>query len=116
MSAHGTKQTSNCHLPMSAFGGKADADSFQGRNPAGNISFSWREASIPYGTDCRSGTGMCTAKRLVEKQNAVVRQLERAGACNAEAINLLNNLREQLAARERRLSRVRSFPSSDHAA
>jgi hypothetical protein len=56
------------------------------------------------------------AKRLVEKQNAIVRQLEGAGACNAEAINLLNNLREQLAARERRLSRVRSFPSSDHAA
>ena len=56
------------------------------------------------------------AKRLVDEQTAIVRRLERTGGCNSEAVDLLNNLRELLAARERRLARVRSWPSWDYAA
>jgi hypothetical protein len=51
------------------------------------------------------------AKRLVDEQTPIVRRLERTGGCNSEAVDLLNNLRELLAARERRLARVRSWPS-----
>ena len=53
------------------------------------------------------------AKRLVDEQTAIVRRLERTGGCNSEAVDLLNNLRELLAARERRLARVLSWPSWD---
>jgi hypothetical protein len=56
------------------------------------------------------------AKRLVDEQSAIVRRLERTGSCNSEAVDLLNNLRELLAARERRLARVRSWPSWNSAA
>ena len=56
------------------------------------------------------------AKRLVDEQTAIVRRLERTGGCNSEAVDLLNNLRELLAARERRLARVLSWPSWDTAA
>jgi len=56
------------------------------------------------------------AKRLVDEQSAIVRRLERTGGCNSEAVDLLNNLRELLAARERRLARVRSWPSWNNAA
>jgi hypothetical protein len=56
------------------------------------------------------------AKRLVDEQTAIVRRLERTGGCNSEAVDLLNNLRELLAARERRLVRVLSWPSWDTAA
>ena len=59
---------------------------------------------------------LAAAKRLVDEQTAIVRRLERTGGCNAEAINLLNNLRELLAARERRLTRVVSWPSWNNAA
>jgi hypothetical protein len=38
------------------------------------------------------------AKRLVDEQTAIVRRLERTGGCNSEAVDLLNNLRELLAA------------------
>jgi hypothetical protein len=57
------------------------------------------------------------AKRLVDEQSAIVQRLERTGGCNSEAVDLLNNLRELLAARERRLARVRSWPfwNNDHA-
>jgi hypothetical protein len=40
------------------------------------------------------------AKRLVDEQTAIVRRLERTGGCNSEAVDLLNNLRELLAARD----------------
>jgi len=56
------------------------------------------------------------AKRLVDEQSAIVWRLERTGGCNSEAVDLLNNLRELLAARERRLARVRSWPSWNNAA
>lgn len=56
------------------------------------------------------------ARRLVDEQSAIVQRLERTGGCNSEAVDLLNNLRELLAARERRLARVRSWPSWDNAA
>ena len=56
------------------------------------------------------------AERLVDEQTAIVRRLERTGGCNSEAVDLLNNLRELLAARERRLARVLSWPSWDTAA
>ncbi len=56
------------------------------------------------------------ARRLVDEQSAIVQRLERTGGCNSEAVDLLNNLRELLAARERRLARVRSWPSWDYAA
>ena len=56
------------------------------------------------------------AKRLVDEQSAIVWRLERTGGCNSEAIDLLSNLRELLAARERRLTRVLSWPSWDNAA
>ena len=56
------------------------------------------------------------AKRLVDEQSAIVQRLERTGGCNSEAVDLLNNLRELLAARERRLARVRSWPSWNNAA
>ena len=56
------------------------------------------------------------AKRLVDEQTAIVWRLERTGSCNSEAVDLLNNLRELLAARERRLARVLSWPSWDTAA
>jgi hypothetical protein len=59
---------------------------------------------------------LAAAKRLVDEQTAIVRGLERTGGCNSEAIDLLNNLRELLAARERRLARVLSWPSWDNAA
>ena len=59
---------------------------------------------------------LAAAKRLVDEQTAIVRRLERTGGCNSEAIDLLNNLRELLAARERRLARVLSWPSWDSAA
>jgi len=59
---------------------------------------------------------VAAAKRIVDEQTAIVRRLERTGGCNSEAIALLNNLRELLAARERRLSRVLSWPSWDNAA
>ncbi len=52
---------------------------------------------------------LAAAKRLVDEQTAIVRRLERTGGCNSEAIDLLNNLRELLAARERRLARVLSW-------
>jgi hypothetical protein len=44
--------------------------------------------------------------RLADEQTAIVQRLERTGGCNSEAVDLLNNLRELLAARERRLARV----------
>jgi hypothetical protein len=56
------------------------------------------------------------AKRLVDEKTAIVRRLERTGGCNSEAVDLLNNLRELLAARERRLARVHGWPSWDNAA
>ena len=56
------------------------------------------------------------AKRLVDEQTAIVRRLERTGGCNSEAVDLLNNLRELLAARERRLARVLSWSPWDTAA
>jgi hypothetical protein len=56
------------------------------------------------------------ARRLVDEQSAIVQRLERTGGCNSEAVDLLNNLRELLAARERRLARVRGWPSWDNAA
>ncbi len=59
---------------------------------------------------------LAAAKRLVDEQTAIVRRLERTGGCNGEAIDLLNNLRELLAARERRLARVLNWPSWDNAA
>ena len=59
---------------------------------------------------------LAAAKRLVDEQTAIVRRLEQTGGCNSEAIDLLNNLRELLAARERRLARVLSWPSWDSAA
>ena len=59
---------------------------------------------------------LAAAKRLVDEQTAIVRQLERTGGCNSEAIDLLNNLRELMAARERRLARVLAWPSWDSAA
>ena len=59
---------------------------------------------------------LTAAKRLVDEQTAIVQRLERTGGCNSEAIDLLNNLRELLAARERRLGRVLSWPSWDNAA
>ena len=59
---------------------------------------------------------LTAAKRLVDEQTAIVQRLERTGGCNREAIDLLNNLRELLAARQRRLARVLSWPSWDNAA
>jgi hypothetical protein len=59
---------------------------------------------------------LAAAKRLVDEQTAIVRRLERTGGCNSEAVDLLNNLRELLAARERRLARVVSWPSWGDAA
>jgi hypothetical protein len=59
---------------------------------------------------------LAAAKRLVDEQTGIVRRLEQTGGCNSEAIDLLNNLRELLAARERRLARVLSWPSWDSAA
>ena len=59
---------------------------------------------------------LAAAKRLVDEQTGIVRRLERTGGCNGEAIDLLNNLRELLASRERRLARVLSWPSWDNAA
>jgi len=59
---------------------------------------------------------LTAAKRLVDEQTAIVKRLERTGGCNSEAIDLLNDLRELLAARERRLARVLSWPSWDNAA
>ena len=59
---------------------------------------------------------LTAAKRLVDEQTGIVQRLERTGGCNREAVDLLNNLRELLAARERRLARVRSWPSWDYAA
>jgi len=59
---------------------------------------------------------VATAKRLADEQTAIVRRLERTGGCNSEAIDFLNNLRELLAARERRLVRVLSWSSCDNAA
>jgi hypothetical protein len=59
---------------------------------------------------------LTAAKRLVDEQTAIVRRLERTGGCNSEAIDLLNNLRELLAARERRLARVLAWPSWGNAA
>jgi hypothetical protein len=59
---------------------------------------------------------LAAAKRLVDEQTAIVRRLEQTGGCNSEAIDLLNNLRELLAARERRLARALSWPSWDSAA
>jgi hypothetical protein len=56
------------------------------------------------------------ARRLVDEQSAIVQRLERTGGCNSEAVDLLNNLRELLAARKRRLARVRGWPSWDNAA
>jgi hypothetical protein len=56
------------------------------------------------------------AKRLVDEQTAIVQRLERTGGCNSEAIDLLNHLRELLAAQERRLARVLSWPSWGNAA
>ena len=54
------------------------------------------------------------AKRLVDEQSAIVRRLEQIGACNSEAVELLNNLRELQTARE--LARLRTWPASDNAA
>jgi hypothetical protein len=48
---------------------------------------------------------------LWARRSAIVRRLERTGGCNSEALDLLNNLRELLAARERRLARVLAWPS-----
>jgi hypothetical protein len=59
---------------------------------------------------------LAAAKRLVDEQTAITQRLERTGSCNSEAIALLNNLRELLDARERRLARVLSWPSQDNAA
>ena len=59
---------------------------------------------------------LAAAKRLVDEQTAIVRRLERTGGCNSEAIDLLNNLQELLAARERRLTRVLAWPSWGNAA
>jgi hypothetical protein len=59
---------------------------------------------------------LAAAKRLVDEQTAIVQRLERTGGCNSEAIDLLNNLRELLAARDRRLARVLSWPSWGSAA
>jgi hypothetical protein len=59
---------------------------------------------------------LAAARRLVDEQSAIVQRLERTGGCNSEAVDLLNNLRELLAARQRRLARVRSWPSWDNAA
>jgi hypothetical protein len=59
---------------------------------------------------------LAAAQRLVDEQTAIVRRLERTGCCNSEAIELLNNLRELLAARERRLARVLGWPSWGDAA
>ena len=49
------------------------------------------------------------AKRLVDEQTAIVRRLERTGGCNSEAVDLLNNLRELLAARERGIAAYRAW-------
>jgi len=59
---------------------------------------------------------LAAAKRLVDEQTAIVRRLEQTGSCNSEAIDLLNNLRELLTARQRRLVRVLSWPPRDNAA
>ncbi len=59
---------------------------------------------------------IAATKRLVDEQTAIVRRLEQTGGCNSEATDLLNNLRELLTARERRLARVLSWPSRDNAA
>jgi hypothetical protein len=59
---------------------------------------------------------LAAAKRLVDEQTAIVRRLQRTGGCNSEAIDLLNNLRELLTARQRRLARVLSWPSRGNAA
>jgi len=59
---------------------------------------------------------LAAAKRLVDEQTAIVQRLERTGRCNSEAIDLLNNLRELLVARQRRLARVLSWPPRDNAA
>jgi len=56
------------------------------------------------------------AKRLVDEQSAIVRRLEQIGACNSEAVELLNNLRELQTVGERRLARLRTWPASDNAA
>src|SRR5262249_39785037 len=55
---------------------------------------------------------LAAAKRLVDEQT---RRLEQTGSCNSEAIDLLNNLRELLTARQRRLVRVLSWPPRDNA-
>ena len=59
---------------------------------------------------------LAAAKRLVDEQSTIVRRLEQMGACNGEAVDLLNNLRELQTARERRLARLRTWPASDNAA
>jgi hypothetical protein len=59
---------------------------------------------------------LMAAKQLVDEQTAIVQRLERTGGCNSEAMDLLNNLRELLAARERRLAQVLSWPSWGNAA
>ena len=59
---------------------------------------------------------LAAAKRLVDEQTAIVRRLEQTGSWNSEAIDLLNNLRELLTARQRRLVRVLSWPPRDNAA
>jgi hypothetical protein len=59
---------------------------------------------------------LAAAQRLVDEQTAIVRRLERTGGCNSEAIDLLKNLRELLAARQRRLAQVLSWPSWGDAA
>ena len=59
---------------------------------------------------------LTAAKRLVDEQTAIVQRLEETGGCNSEALDFLNNLRELLTARQRRLARVLSWPSWDNAA
>jgi hypothetical protein len=84
----------------------------------------FEELNCSYGVKSRSHAELiaeaeqafAAARRLVDEQSAIVQRLERTGGCNSEAVDLLNNLRELLAARERRLARVRSWPSWDRAA
>jgi hypothetical protein len=90
---------------------------FRGRNPNTiQIVFKTVQNRSRAEVIAEAQQAVAAAKRLVDEQTAIVRRLERTGGCNSEAIDLLNNLRELLAARERRLARVLSWPSLGDAA
>jgi hypothetical protein len=75
------------------------------KDPERPTSFLDREGGSRVQVITEAEQALVAAKRLVDEQNRIVRRLERTGGCNSEAI-VLNNLRELLAARERRLARA----------